>query len=302
MGVLDRLSRLIRSNINDLIARAENPEKMLTQIIEDMRRQLAQAKQEVAVAIADERKLRAQYEDERSGADEWERRARLAIREGRDDLAKQALMRGQEHAQHAHDLEVQWQKHRTETEKLKDSLRQLNAKIEEAKRKKNLLIAKQKRAEAQKRIHDTMQGLQDRSAFRAFDQMAEKIESAERQALAAAEVTEELTGDTLVQEFAQLEAGGDAAIEEKLLAMKASMGLLPAAEEEEPKALEAADGEIPEAEILDVAEGDGGPPGDDATVGGDEEAAGEAGGDEEAVDVDLAEVEAYDEVERSEGA
>ena len=93
MGIFDRLSRLIRSNINDLIARAENPEKMLTQIIEDMRRQLAEAKQEVAVAIADERKLRAQYEEERSGAEEWERRARLAIREGRDDLAKQALVR-----------------------------------------------------------------------------------------------------------------------------------------------------------------------------------------------------------------
>jgi phage shock protein A len=253
MGIFERLSRLVRSNINDLIARAENPEKMLGQIIEDMRRQLAQAKQEVAVAIADERKLRAQYEEERSGAEEWERRARLAIREGRDDLAKQALMRGGEHAQHARDLEEQWQKHRDETERLKDSLRQLNSKIEEAKRKKNLLIAKQKRAEAQRRIHDTMAGLQDKSAFRAFDQMAEKIETAERRALATAEVTEELTGDTLKQEFRQLEAGGDVAVEEKLLALKQEMGLLPSGEDE-TKALEAGDSEdaeIPEAEIVD---------------------------------------------------
>jgi phage shock protein A len=252
MGIFERLSRLVRSNINDLIARAENPEKMLGQIIEDMRRQLAQAKQEVAVAIADERKLRAQYEEERSGAEEWERRARLAIREGRDDLAKQALMRGGEHAQHARDLEEQWQKHRAETERLKDSLRQLNSKIEEAKRKKNLLIAKQKRAEAQKRIHDTMAGLEDKSAFRAFDQMAEKIETAERRALATAEVTEELTGDTLKQEFRQLESGGDVEVEEKLLALKQEMGLLPAGEDE-TKALEAGDSgdaEIPEAEIV----------------------------------------------------
>jgi phage shock protein A len=249
MGIFERLSRLIRSNINDLIARAENPEKMLGQIIEDMRRQLAQAKQEVAVAIADERKLRAQFEEERSQAAEWERRARLAIREGRDDLAKQALMRGGEHAQHAQGLEEQWQKHRHETERLKDSLRQLNSKIEEAKRKKNLLIAKQKRAEAQKRIHDTMAGLQDKSAFRAFDQMAEKIETAERRALASAEVTEELTGDSLQHEFRQLEAGGDVAVEEKLLALKQEMGLLPAGEEE-TKAIEAPDEEIPEAEIV----------------------------------------------------
>jgi len=263
MGIIDRLSRLVRSNINDLIARAENPEKMLGQIIEDMRRQLAQAKQEVAVAIADERKLRAQYEEERSGAEEWERRARLAIREGRDDLAKQALVRGQEHASHAVELEQQWQKHRHETERLKDSLRQLNAKIEEAKRKKNLLIAKQKRAEAQKRIHDTMAGLQDKSAFRAFDQMAEKIESAERTAIATAEVTEELSGDTLVHEFKELEAGGDAVVEERLLALKSEMGLLEAPESEEPKALEAGDGtadsaeEIPEAELVPSDEGDG---------------------------------------------
>ena len=226
MGLFDRLSRLIRSNINDLIARAENPEKMLTQIIEDMRRQLAQAKQEVAVAIADERKLRSQYEDERSQAQEWERRARLAVREERDDLAKQALMRGQEHANHARELEEQWQRHRAETERLKDSLRQLNAKIEEAKRKKNLLIAKQKRAQAQKRIHDTMAGLQDRSAFRAFDEMTRKIESAERQALASAEVTEELEGDSLEQEFIQLEAG-DVDVEHRLAALKEEMGLLP---------------------------------------------------------------------------
>ncbi|MFQ5747287.1 MAG: PspA/IM30 family protein [Gemmatimonadota bacterium] len=250
MGIFERLSRLLRSNINDLIARAENPEKMLVQVIEDMRKQLAQAKQEVAVAIADERKLRAQYEDERKQANEWERRARLAVREGRDDLAKQALMRGQEHANNAAELEEQWTRHREETDRLKDSLRQLNAKIEEAKRKKNLLIAKQKRAQAQRRIHDTMAGLQDRSAFRAFDQMVEKIEATERQALAAAEVTEELEGDDLAREFHLLEAG-DGDVEESLLALKRDMGLLEAPADEKPKALEAGDEEVVEAEIVE---------------------------------------------------
>ena len=107
MGIFDRLSRLVRSNLNDLIARAENPEKMLVQVIEDMRRQLAQAKQEVAMAIADERRLRGQVEAERKEAQNWERRARLAIGQERDDLAKQALMRGQEHARHAAELEEQ---------------------------------------------------------------------------------------------------------------------------------------------------------------------------------------------------
>ena len=106
------------------------------------------------------------------------------------------------------ELQEQWQRHRQETDRLKNSLRQLNAKIEEAKRKKNLLIAKQKRAQAQKRIQDTIAGLEDRGAFRAFDRMSEEIEASERRAIAAAEVDDELGGDTLEKEFAGLEAEG----------------------------------------------------------------------------------------------
>jgi phage shock protein A len=251
MGIFDRLSRLVRSNINDLIARAENPEKMLTQIIEDMRKQLAQAKQEVATAIADERKLRAQYEQEREQSQEWERRARLAVKEGKDDLAKQALMRGQEHADHARELEGQWEQHRDETERLKESLRRLNSKIEEAKRKKNLLIAKQKRAQAQRRIQDSIQGLEDRSAFQAFEKMTEEIEQREREALAASQVDEELTGDSLEQKFSELEGdvGGD--VEERLLALKEEMGLL--TDGDAPRALNAGSesGEVRDAEIIE---------------------------------------------------
>ena len=232
MGIFSKLSTVIRSNINDLIARAENPEKMLNQIIIDMREQLTKAKQEVAVAIADERKLKAQAEEEMKQAQEWERRAMLAVKEGRDDLARQALVRHQEYAQRGQTYYETWQRQAAETERLKDSLRQLNSKIEEARRKKNLLIAKQKRAEAQKRIHDTMAGLSDRSAFEAFDRMAERIEDNERRTLASAEVTAELTaGDSLETEFKALETGhaGESA-DERLLDLKRKMGLLPPAE------------------------------------------------------------------------
>ena len=91
MGIFDRLSTMLRSNINDLISRAENPEKMLNQLIIDMKSNLAKAKQEVASAIADEKKLQADAETMRKQAEDWERRAMLAVQEGRDDLAKQAL-------------------------------------------------------------------------------------------------------------------------------------------------------------------------------------------------------------------
>jgi len=121
-------------------------------------------------------------------------------------------------------LNETWQRQNVETERLKESLRMLNDKIEEAKRKKNLLIAKQKRAQAQKRIHETMAGLNDRSAFETFDRMAEKIEETERRALAAAEVSETLASDTLEQEFAALKPAEEG-VEFRLLQLKERMGL-----------------------------------------------------------------------------
>src|SRR5687768_6881693 len=226
MGIWEKLSTLIRSNINDAIAKAENPEKMLNQILLDMRDQLQKAKTEVAVAIADERKLKAQMEDEQKLSNDWEHRAMLAVRENRDDLAKQALMRQQEHAERALHFAETWQKQAGETERLKESLRQLNDKIEEAKRKKNLLIAKQKRAQAHQRIHETMAGLNDKSAFEAFDRIAEKIEETERVTAASIEIHEVLNaGDTLEKEFTKLSAGSaNESVEWKLLALKEKMG------------------------------------------------------------------------------
>lgn len=228
MSIFSKFSTMIRSNINDLISRAENPEKMLNQIILDMRDQLAKSKREVASAIADERKLKSQLEGEKKQVRDWEQRAMLAINEGRDDLAKQALVRQQEHAERAAALDGTWRAQAEETEKLKGSLRQLNDKIEEAKRKRNLLVAKQKRAQAQRRIHETMSGLSDTSAFEAFNRMAGKIEEEERRNLAQAEVTEALSGDTLESEFLRLESGSDdAGMDDRLLDLKAKMGLLP---------------------------------------------------------------------------
>jgi phage shock protein A len=229
MGIFDRFASLLRSNINDLISRAEDPEKMLTQILIDMRSQLAKAKQQVATAIADEKRLKDQAEAEYKQAADWENKAMLAIKEGRDDLAKQALMRQGEHTSHAQQLEQTWEAHRLETEKLKNSLRDLNDKIEEAKRKKNLLVARQRRAEAQKRIAETMSSMSEKSAFEAFSRMEERIETNERQLKASMEIEEEFTGDRLAQDFKALEKGATgAAVDERLLALKQKMGVLPA--------------------------------------------------------------------------
>jgi phage shock protein A len=248
MGIFSKFSTVIKSNINDLINRAEDPEKMLNQIILDMRDQLAKAKRDVAGAIADERKLGAQLDGELKQAKAWERRAKMAVNEGRDDLALQALGRQQEHASRAAALEQTWRAQKEETEKLKASLRTLNDKIEEAKRKRNLLIAKQKRAQAQKRIHATMSGLSDQSAFEAFNRMAAKIEDEERRSLAEAEVTEALSGDSLEDEFLRLESGSEGAgLDDRLLALKTQMGMLPGGAPEPPRQLTAG-GQSGEAE------------------------------------------------------
>ena len=199
MGMFDRFATMVRSNLNDLISRAENPEKMLNQLIVDMRSQLDKARQQVAQAIADEKKLEADSLAQKKQAEDWERRAMLAVQEGRDDLAKQALMRYNEALQGAQQLHDTWVKSKTETEALKASLRQLNDKIEEAKRKKNILIARARRAEAQQRIQETLSGMGDKSAFESFERMQEKIEANERKAIASAELNQEMSGDSLAR-------------------------------------------------------------------------------------------------------
>jgi phage shock protein A len=228
MGIFDRLSTLFRSNINDLISSAENPERMLNQLITDMNDQLIKAKQQVAIAIADEKKLREQFERERQQAAEWENKAELAIRSDRDDLARQALVRQQEYAERAQAFYMEWQAQLGQTEQLKGQLRDLADKIEEAKRKRNLLLAKQRRAEAQQRIQQTMSSLSEKSAFEAFARMEEKIESNVRRVAASAEIDAEFRGDKLSEEFKQLERGASGAdAESRLLALKQKMGVLP---------------------------------------------------------------------------
>ncbi len=253
MGIFARLARLIKSNINALISSSEDPEKMLTQLIRDMVEQLGVAKRQVAGAIADEKRLARQAEGERNNAAEWEKKAMLAVRAGNDALAKEALARKNEHEGLATQYREQWQKQKHAVDQLKLALRALNSKIEEAKRKKNILIARKKRAEAQKAIHETMSGLKNASAFEAFDEMAGRIEQMEAEAEATAEIAQEYEGDVLAHKFSELEvtAGAD----EDLLALKRKMGLAPP----EPVAAtpEAAAGEVrveEEFDDLDAAE------------------------------------------------
>jgi len=149
----------------------------------------------------------------------------LAVRAGDDALATEALARKKEHDQLAAAYKDQWQKQKQAVDQLKTALRLLNNKIEEAKRKKNVLIARKKRAEAQKAIQETMGGLTNASAFETFDRMATKIDQIEAEAEAAGEIAEQYSGDALAHKFGQLEATAGAT--EDLMALKRKMGMAP---------------------------------------------------------------------------
>jgi len=228
MGIWARISTLVKSNINAMISKAEDPEKILNQLIIDMREQFLEARKQVAVTIADEKRLKQQYEAELEKAQEWEKKAMIAVKAGRDDLATQALARKQEHDNLAEQWQQQWVAQKQAADQLRDALSRLNAKIQEASRKKNLLIARAKRAEAQKRIQDTMSGLGDNAAFDTFARMEEKVMQQEAEAQASVELSNEMEGDSLAHEFKALESSS-AGQSDALAALKAKMGVAPAA-------------------------------------------------------------------------
>ncbi|TVR63072.1 MAG: PspA/IM30 family protein [Spirochaetaceae bacterium] len=219
MGLFDRFRRVVKSNLNDMISKAENPEKMLNQLIVDMNQQLIESKKSVASAIADEKKLERQIQENHAQAQEWERKAMLALKAGKEDLAKEALLRKQDFEKTAAQYKEQWEAQHASVEKLKTALRGLQQKIEEAQRKKNLLVARARRAEAQKKIQETLGGMADTSAFSAFERMSTKMDQIEAENEAMGEIEDMSATDTLESRFAELEssktnAGGDAMLED----------------------------------------------------------------------------------------
>ena len=223
MGILDRIRTVLKSNINALISKAEDPEKMLNQLIMDMNEQLLEAKKSVAMAIADEKKLERQALENRTQGEDWERKAMLAVKAGKDDLAKEALTRKQEYDGYAASFQKEFESQHASVEQLKDALRQLQAKIEEASRKKNLLIARAKRAEAQKQIQQTMGSLSATSSFDTFDRMAQKVDQVEAEAEAMKELGSVSADQKLEDKFKELESSDQSA--DKLLDdLKAKMG------------------------------------------------------------------------------
>jgi phage shock protein A len=227
MGIFSRLKTLVSSNVNDMISKAEKPEKMLNQLIIEMNEQLIESTKAVAMAIADEKKLEREKDNQLAQSKDWERKAMLAVQAEKDDLAKEALLRKQEHDNAAQEYQKQWEAQKASVDKLKESLRELQNKIEEAQRKKNLLVARAKRADAQQKIQNTISSVSgNRTAFEAFDRMAAKVDQMEAQADAAKELEDLSTNASLEKKFKELEKS-DSSADMMLLELKEKMKALP---------------------------------------------------------------------------
>ena len=212
MGLFDRFRRVLRANANEVLRRAEDPEKMLNQLLVEMHEQLLESKRSVANAIADQKRLERQLQTQQEAANEWERRAMVALRAGNEQLAREALTRKQREDAYTDQLRQQVEKQRLAVDDLKAALRTLQDKIEEAQRKKNLLVARAKRAEAQKRIQEVLTGISDTSAFDAFEEMAARVDQIEAQTEAMAELAPTREDTSLEAQFAALERGGTDAL------------------------------------------------------------------------------------------
>jgi len=218
MGILERMSRLVRANVNDLIDRAEDPEKMIDQILRDMESNIVTARSQVAAMIAQEKELEADLRETRQLSTEWEEKARRAVGAGKDDLAREALRRKRDNDENAQVYDRQLQVQNETVEKLKHQLQLLESKYQQTMGQRDSLIARQRRAKASQQVAQFTSTLSPLDASSELDRMERKIRSTEAQAAALTE----MESTSLDAQFRELDYDVD--IENDLEARKSGSG------------------------------------------------------------------------------
>ena len=245
MGFFDRLSRLLRANLNDLVSKAEDPAKILDQSVADMQADLVKLRQAVATAIASQKRIQNQAEQAEAQSRTWYERAELALKKSEEDLAREALSRRKTYTDTATALRNQLNSQAGQVDTLKKSLVALEGKIAEAKTKKDMLKARASAAQAQEQIQSAVSNLGTNSSMAAFEQMEEKVLAME----ASSQAMAERAGADLESQFASLEGGND--VDAALAALKMRLDGGP-----NPIALPADNGPAPQLEPVMVAEVD----------------------------------------------
>jgi phage shock protein A len=201
MALLERVSTLVRANLNDLIDQAEDPEKMLKQVILDMENQMLQVKTQVAIAMADHQVLIKKRAENEHSAGEWMRKAELAVEKKQEDLARSAIERSIAYRELTGGFDDQIADQSVQVENLKSALTKLEMKLAEARAKSELLISQHRRARAISRVGDARMQAADGSTGAAFDRMKRKVEITE----AYGNAKNELVRDSIEDRFAKLE-------------------------------------------------------------------------------------------------
>jgi phage shock protein A len=218
VGIFDRLSRLIRANVNDMIDSAEDPEKMLNQILRDMESAIPQARVQVQEMIAQEKLVEADQKEAQRLAIEWGNKAQRAVAAGKDDLAREALRRKRDNEQNAQLYAEQLTTQEQVVAKIKDQLRQLEAKYQVTMSKRDTLLARHRAARATETVARSLSTFSPMDPSADLERMERKIRS--REAKAAAMV--EMESETLDAQFLELD---DPDIEAELAILKAGGGL-----------------------------------------------------------------------------
>ncbi len=203
MSIFHRISDILKANINDLLDRAEDPEKMVKQIIADMEEQVRDATEALGQAMASEKQAYAQLEKARSNSREWESKAKTALQAGNQELAKKALTSKVEIDKNVQSLQASYDQIAAQTSELHARVEVLRQKLEEARQRQNMLIARAKMAEATESVATAVTNTDPNSALAKLERMEHKVESRE----ARAEAFAAMSGETVFakDEFAELE-------------------------------------------------------------------------------------------------
>jgi len=229
MGIGDRFVRLVKANVNELLNKAEDPEKMLNQIVEDMQKELVEFRQTYAEVAANTKRLEKQMVQAEGLKEEWLKRAKLALEKGDEEAARAALERKNQQEETANSLRAQVESQSGAVQQLFSQMQELEQKISDAKAKKDQLKARAQTAKTSTKINDMLSKSSSTGAMDAFNRMEEKVEQMEAQS----EVSAALSGDSsLDKRFKELEAGSK--VDDDLAALK---GMISGSSAEPPKAL-----------------------------------------------------------------
>ncbi len=201
MGLMERVSALVRANLNDLVDKAEDPEKMLKQVILDMENQLIQVKTQVAVAIADEHLLAKREKENSAKRAEWMRKAELALDKGDEPLARAAIERAETCRVIGEALAEQMTDQKTQTETLRAALHKLDEKLADARARVDMLVAQHRRARTMRKAAEAQHPVAGNTTAATFDRMRRKVDHGE--AVAAAHV--EIAAASVDERFEELE-------------------------------------------------------------------------------------------------